>query len=83
MARLRQGEGSVLGYSMLTLGLAFLVAMAGAALALCAGAPVQALQRAMTWMSLPWFGGCCLACRWWSWRRAKRAAVTPAPEVSH
>jgi hypothetical protein len=47
-----------------TLGLASLVAIAGGALALCAGASAQVLQKAMTWISVPWFGACCLACRW-------------------
>ncbi len=76
------GEASpFLKYAGLRLGEASLVAMAGVALALWAGAPVQTLQKVMTWMSIPWFGGCCLVCRWGDGQRRRTAAMTAAPDV--
>ncbi len=76
------GEASpFLKYAGLRLGEASLLAMAGVALALGAGAPVQMLQKVMTWMSIPWFGGCCLVYRWGYGQRRRKAAMTAAPEV--
>ena len=71
MACLSEESRGILEHSGLTLGLASLVAIAGGALALGAGARVQVLQTVMTWMSLPWFAACCLFSRWWSRHRLK------------
>lgn len=70
-----EGDSAALASSGLVLGLASLVAMASGALALWAGAPVQTLQKVMTWMSIPWFGGCCLVCRWGYGQRRRKAAI--------
>ncbi len=70
---LRQ-ERDILGRSALALGSLFLLAIAGAAVALRAGVHVQVVQEVMTWTAVPWFGVSRLVCTEWCWQRMHKRA---------